>query len=94
MAKSLQFSLTYHDMPAYAALKIADYTDDEAQDRNRQKILSKRRCRVERESRKENSLGAMARSRAWIVANPPVSSISIRSNTSTSSIQGSPVVVR
>jgi hypothetical protein len=81
MAKPLQFSLTYPDVPAYAALKIADYTDDEAQDRNRQKLLSKRRCRVERESSKENSWGAMARSRAWSVANPPVSIISIRSNT-------------
>jgi hypothetical protein len=88
MAKSLQLSLTYPDVPAYAALKIADYTDDEAQNRNMQKILSKKRCRVERESSKENSLGAMARSRARSVANPPVSSISIRSNTSTCSTSG------
>jgi hypothetical protein len=88
MAKALELSLMYPDVPAYAALKIADYTDDEAQDRNRQKLLSKRRCRVERESRKENSRGTMARSRAWSVANPPVSSISIRSNTSTSSTSG------
>jgi hypothetical protein len=88
MAKALKFSLMYPDVPAYAALKIADYTDDEAQDRNRQKLLSKRRCRVERESSKENSRGAVARSRAWSVANPPVSSISIRSNTSTSSTSG------
>jgi hypothetical protein len=55
---------------------------------NRQKIVPKRRCRVERGSRKENSRGAMARSRAWSVANPPVSSISIRSNTSTSNTSG------
>jgi hypothetical protein len=88
MAKALQFSLTYPNVPAYAALKIADYKDDEAQDRNRQKLLSKRRCRVERESSKENSRGAMERSRAWSVANPPVSSISIWYNTSTSSNSG------
>jgi hypothetical protein len=88
MAVALQLSLTYPDVPAYAALKIADCTDDEAQDRNRQKLLSKRRCRVERESSKENSRGAMARSRAWSVANPPVSSISIRPNTSTSRNSG------
>jgi hypothetical protein len=88
MAKALQFSLTFPDVPAYAALKIADYTDDEAQDRNRQKLLPKRRCRVERESSKENSRGTMARSRAWSVANLPVSSISIWSNTSTSSNSG------
>jgi hypothetical protein len=55
MAKALQFSLIYPDVPAYAALKIADYTDDEAQDRNRQKLLSKKRCWVERKSSKENS---------------------------------------
>jgi hypothetical protein len=78
MAKSLQFSLTYPNVPAY----------DEAQDRNRQKYLSKKRCHVERESSKENSWGAMARPRAGNVANPPVSSISIRSNTSTSSTSG------
>jgi hypothetical protein len=88
MAKALQFSLTYPDVPAYAALKISYYTDNEAQDRNRQKLLSKRRCRVERESSKDNSRGAMARSRAWSIANPPGSSISIRSNTSTSSTSG------
>jgi hypothetical protein len=34
IAVALEFSLTYPDVPAYAALKIADYTDDEAQDRN------------------------------------------------------------
>jgi hypothetical protein len=88
MALALQFSLTYPDVPAYAALKIADYTDDEAQDRNRQKLLSKRRCQVDRESSKENLRGAMTRSRAWSVANPHVSSISIRSNTSTSRNSG------
>jgi hypothetical protein len=88
MAKALQLSLTYPDVPAYATLKIADFPDDEAQDRNRQTLLSKRRCRVERESSKDNSRSAMARSRAWSVANPPVSSISIRSNTLTSSNSG------
>jgi hypothetical protein len=46
MAKALQFSLVYPDVPDYAALKIADYTDDEAQYRNREKLLSKRQCRV------------------------------------------------
>jgi hypothetical protein len=51
MAKALQFSLTSPDVPAYAALKIAEYTYDKAQDKNRQKLLAKKRCRVERESR-------------------------------------------
>jgi hypothetical protein len=82
--KALQFSLTYPDVPSYAALKIADYTYDEAQDRNIQKLLSKKQCRVERESSKDKSWGATARSRAGSVANPPVSSIFIRFNTSTS----------
>jgi hypothetical protein len=88
MAKALQFSLTYPYVPAFAAFKIADYTYDEAQDINRQTLLSKRQCRVERESSKKNLGGAMAISRAWSVANPPVSSISIWSNTSTSNTSG------
>jgi hypothetical protein len=62
MAKTLQFSLNYPNVPAYAALKIVDYTDDGAQDRNRQKLLSKEQCRAKHESNKENSRGAMVRS--------------------------------
>jgi hypothetical protein len=42
MANTLQSPLTCPDVLAYAALKIADYTEDEAQDRKRQKLLSKR----------------------------------------------------
>jgi hypothetical protein len=54
MAKSHKLSLPYPDVPAYAALKISDYTDDEAQNRKIQKPLSKKRCRVEREISMEN----------------------------------------
>jgi hypothetical protein len=52
MAKALQFSLAYQDVPAYVAFNIVDYTDDEAQDRNIQKLLSKKGCWVEHDNNK------------------------------------------
>jgi hypothetical protein len=62
MLKAVTVAITYGILPAYEVLKIADYSHAEARCRNKQKLLSKRRRRLEDYDDKENLRAVMQRS--------------------------------
>jgi hypothetical protein len=63
MLKAVTVSRTYGNLPACEVLKIADYSHAEVSCRNIQKLLSKRRQRLDDEDDKENLWAAIERSR-------------------------------
>jgi hypothetical protein len=55
MKKAFSVARTYGNLPAYTFLKISDYSHAEASCRNKHKLLTKRRQRLDNDEDKENS---------------------------------------
>jgi hypothetical protein len=63
MLKAVTVSRTYGNLPSYEVLKIVDYSHAEASCRNKQKLISKMRRRLEDDDDKDNLRAAIQRLR-------------------------------